>query len=200
MDDYSSSYGAIFAIYLAVLIFYIVAAIASYVLTALSLSSLFRKVGVEPWAAWVPIYQYWKLLEVGGYQGWFSLLLLVPGANYVALVFIYIGMYRTGIAFRKDGAFLVLGIFLPFVWAFILGGKTTVYEPQLITAAGYPPPIAGYGSVPFDQRSQYGYGAQQQPQQPYGQQAPQQPHGQQAPQQPYGQEAPPAPQPPYPGA
>ncbi|MEO8094661.1 MAG: DUF5684 domain-containing protein [Pseudolysinimonas sp.] len=118
-----------------------------YVLMAVALSKFFAKVGVEPWIAWVPIYGYWKWLEVGGQAGALSLLFLVPYANVVASVFLYIGMYRTGIAFRKDGAFLVLGIFLPFVWAFMLASETEVYRPELITQAGFPPPLAGYGSA-----------------------------------------------------
>jgi Family of unknown function (DUF5684) len=99
----------------------------------------------------VPVYSTWKWLEIGGQKGWFALLSLIPYGGIVAAVFLYIGMYRSGIAFRKDGGFLVLGIFLPFVWAFILGGSQSVYEPERITAAGYPPPLAGYGSAPRQQ-------------------------------------------------
>lgn len=165
-DSYGAGVGAVLAIYIAILIFYLVLAVGYYVVMGLALSSLFRKVGIEPWIAWVPFYNYWKWMELGGYQGWISLLMLVPGGNYVALVFLYIGMYRTGLAFRKDGAFVVLGIFLPFVWAFMLGGRSTVYEPALLAAHGYPPPLAGFGSLPFSQRAQYGYGSQQPPQGP----------------------------------
>ena len=62
-------------------------------------------------------------------------------------VFLAIGSYRTGIAFRKDSSWVVLAIFLPFVWLFLLGRPSEVYDPALITAAGYPPPLAGYGAV-----------------------------------------------------
>jgi hypothetical protein len=41
----------------------------------------------------------------------------------------------------------VLGIFLPFVWAFILGGKNEVYRPETFASYGWPPPLAGYGSA-----------------------------------------------------
>lgn len=162
----SAAMAAFFAIYFGFIFLIIV---GSYLLTALSLSSFFKKVGVESWIAWVPIYQYWKWLEVGGQKGWLSLLMLVPYANYVAAVFLYIGMYRTGRAFGKDGGFLVLGIFLPFVWAFILGGRNSgEYHPEWFAAYGWPPPIAGYGSLPEDQRQppefykQQAYQAQQQ--------------------------------------
>lgn len=123
-------------------------AAALYVVMSFALMTFFRKVGVESWIAWVPIYNNWKWLEVGGMKGWLALIALIPYGGLVTSVFLYIGMYRTGIAFRKSTGFLVLGIFFPFVWAFILGGRNEVYEPQLITQAGFPPPRAGYGSIP----------------------------------------------------
>jgi hypothetical protein len=117
-----------------------------YVVNGFAFMSLYRKVGVKPWIAWVPYYNTWVWLKLGGQPGWLALLGLV-GASIVTLVFNALGMVRTQIAFRRDAAFVVLGIFLPFVWAFMLGSRTSVYEPWRITAAGYPPPLVGYGSV-----------------------------------------------------
>ena len=127
---------------------YLVLLIGVYVLVGLALSSFFRKVGVEPWIGWVPIYGYWKWLEVGGQPGWLSILVVVPYAGIVTSVFLGIGMYRTGFAFRKDASWVALGILLPYVWLFLLARQSEVYDPRLITAAGFPPPLAGYGSVP----------------------------------------------------
>jgi hypothetical protein len=121
--------------------------IAFYVVNSFAFMSFFRKVGIKPWIAWVPIYNNWVRLEVGGQKGWFSLFSLVNPGGIVTLIFIGIGAHRTGIAFRKDSGYVALAILLPFVWAFILGGKSVAYEPALITAAGYPPPLAGFGSV-----------------------------------------------------
>jgi len=164
----AAAFGLFFALYFGILF---VVLVGNYVLTAVSLMQFFKKVGVQPGIAWVPIYQYWKWLEVGGQKGWLSLLLFVPVANYVTLVFLYIGMYRSGLAFRKDGAFVILGIFLPFVWCFMLGSRSAVYEPGLLAWHGYPPPLAGYGAVPEGQRGpdeyyrQQGFAARQQSQQ-----------------------------------
>lgn len=138
---------AILGLYLVILLFALAIAVASYVVLGLTLSRFFRKVGVEPWIAWVPYYRYWKWLEVGGHQGWISLLSLVPYGTYAVQVFLAIGNYRTGIAFRKDSSWVVLGIFLPWVWTYLLGRDSEVYDPRLIGAAGHPPPLAGYGSV-----------------------------------------------------
>lgn len=137
------------AIYLTVMagtiLFTLLVVAAIWVVMGFALMALFRKVGIKPWAAWVPVYRTWVWLELGGQPGWLSLL-SIAGLGAVTSVFLYIGMWRTGLAFRKDAGFLVLGIFFPYVWAFILGGRTAVYEPQLLAWHRQPPPRAGYGS------------------------------------------------------
>lgn len=120
--------------------------LVGYVLTAATLMLLFRKVGIAPGIAWVPIYNHWKWLELGGQPGAIALLRLTPAAI-VAQVFLVIGMYRTEIAFRKDNAWLILGIFLPWLWCILLSARHETYDPSLITAMGYPPPRAGIGSI-----------------------------------------------------
>lgn len=145
-NDSSAIIGVILAIYAVIIIVTLLFALAYYVVMSIALSQFFRKVGVEPWIAWVPYYNNWKWLEVGGQKGWLALLPLV-GGGIVTSVFLYIGMYRSGIAFGKDSGFLVLGIFLPFVWAFMLGRPQEQYHPEWIMAAGYPPPLAGYGAM-----------------------------------------------------
>ncbi|MCU1469087.1 MAG: hypothetical protein JWQ39_236 [Glaciihabitans sp.] len=139
--------GAIVLVYVTV-VFVIVVAV--YVLNGFAFMRLFRKVGIEPWAAWVPIFINWRILELGGQQGWLSLLALVSPGAIVTAVFEAVGAYRTGLAFRKPGGFVVLFIFFPFVWAFILGADNEVYDPDLIRQAGYGPPLAGYGSLAYD--------------------------------------------------
>jgi len=120
--------------------------LVSYVLMSATLMLFFRKVGVNPGLAWVPIYSKWKWLEVGGQNGAFSLLALVPYGGIVTTVFLAIGMYRSDIAFRKSTEWVVLGIFLPWLWCILISSRENVYDPSLITAAGYPPPRAGIGS------------------------------------------------------
>jgi len=129
-------------------VIFFVSFLAGYLLIALALATLFRKTGIPVWKAWVPFVQTWTLLRLGGQSGHWMWLALVPFVNWVTSVFIYIGMHRIGIAFRKDSGMLVLGIFLPFVWAFILGGRDEEYTPELLAMHGYPPPLEGYGSAP----------------------------------------------------
>jgi hypothetical protein len=126
--------------------FVVVVVVGNYVLYSIAMSMFFRKVGVEPWIGWVPFYAQWKWLEVGGQQGWLSLLQIVPYGSIVYAVFLFIGMWRSNVAFGKETGIFVLGIFLPFVWLFIMASRDSVYRPELITQRGYGPPLAGYGA------------------------------------------------------
>src|SRR5262245_17251824 len=61
--------------------FGLLAAAVGYVVTALCLSRIFKKAGVEPWKAWVPVYNTWTMLEIGGQQGFWAVLMLIPVIN-----------------------------------------------------------------------------------------------------------------------
>lgn len=127
-------------------VFVAVVLLISYLLTAATLMLLFRKVGIAPGLAWIPVYNHWKWLELGGQSGALALLRLTPAAV-VAWVFQVLGMHRTGIAFGKESGWLVLGIFLPWLWCILLSSRDETYDPSRIVAAGYPPPRAGIGAV-----------------------------------------------------
>jgi len=128
-----------FAVIAAILLF-------QYVLTGVTLGMFFRKVGVSRGIAWVPIYNHWTWLKVGGQPGALALLYLTPAAI-VARVFEVLGMYRIDLAFRKEPAWVVLGIFLPWLWCILLAQPREKYEPELLALYGYPPPLAGYGAA-----------------------------------------------------
>jgi hypothetical protein len=95
---------------------FFVFAIVTYVVVALSLMQIFKKAGVKPWIAWVPFYNQWKMLEIGGQQGFWAVLAIIPFVNIVSAIFMYIAMYHIGKKLGKGDAFVVLGIFLPLVW------------------------------------------------------------------------------------
>lgn len=88
----------------------------SYVICAFLLARIFKKAGVPQWAAWVPIYNVWKMLELGGQQGFWSIFLLIPFANLVATIFMCIASYHIGKKLGKEDWFVLLAIFLPVVW------------------------------------------------------------------------------------
>ena len=89
---------------------------AVYIISALCLSRIFKKAGIEAWKAWVPIYNTWVLLELGGQQGFWAVLALVPVINIIAAIFLWIAMYNIGLGFGKPSAFILLAIFFPLIW------------------------------------------------------------------------------------
>jgi hypothetical protein len=146
-----AAFFAIFAVaYFAFIVFLIVFAIVYWVLTAWSFMLLFRKVGIEPWIAWVPVYNIWKVLELGGFPGWMSLLAFIPFGSTVRDVFLYIGTYRIGTAFGKDGTWVLLAIFVLPLWGFLLGRASEQYRPETFIERGWNGPYAGRGSRPME--------------------------------------------------
>lgn len=99
--------------------FFFIFFIGIYVVMALCLMRIFKKAGVKEWIAWVPFYNTWKMLEIGGQQGFWAVLAILPLVNIVSAVFMYIAMYNIGLKLGKDGAYVLIAIFLAPIW-FIL--------------------------------------------------------------------------------
>ena len=99
-----------------------------YALNAFLLGRVFKKAGLAQWIAWVPFYNTWKLLELGGQPGFWAIFLVISPLNIVTAVFTYIAMYHIGLKFGKDGAWVVLGIFLPTVWLAILAFDNSKWQ------------------------------------------------------------------------
>lgn len=115
--------------------FYLVLIAAIYVVSAIFLGKLFKKAGVPSWIAWVPFYNSWKMLEIGGQQGFWAVLAIIPIVSIVSLVFHFIAMYHIGLKLGKSGAFVVLGIFLPIVWLIWLAVDKSKWNEKAAGAA-----------------------------------------------------------------
>ncbi|HSW77484.1 MAG TPA: DUF5684 domain-containing protein [Candidatus Chromulinivoraceae bacterium] len=124
----SMSDSAAIGMLLFVMLFALVFGIAMYIIFALLMGRIFKKAGVESWKAWVPVYNNWVLLELGGQQGFWAVLALVPVVNIVSAVFIYIAMHNIGLKLGKEGAFVLLAIFLPVVWLIWLAVDSSTWE------------------------------------------------------------------------
>lgn len=98
------------------LLFMLFTAVIAYVVHAFLLGRIFKKAGVDQWVAWVPFYNMWKLLELGGQQGFWAVLAIIPFVNIVSAIFMYIAMYHVGLKLQKEGWFVLLAIFIPTVW------------------------------------------------------------------------------------
>ena len=99
----------------------IIFGIILYILIAIGLMKIFKKAGVKPWAAWVPFYNIWKTLELGGQAGFWAVFLLVPIVSLVSAVYVYIALYHIGKKLGESGWYVLMGIFYPYVWALWLG-------------------------------------------------------------------------------
>lgn len=103
-----------------------------YAIHAYLLSRIFKKAGVKSWAAWVPFYNIWKLLEIGDQPSFWAVLSIITPLNIVTSVFTYMAMYRVGLKFGKDGSWVVLAIFLPTIWMAILAFDNSKWNPKKI--------------------------------------------------------------------
>ncbi len=92
-----------------------------YVWMALALSAVFRKSGVEPFKAWVPILNLVVLLQLAGLSPWLVVLAFVPFVNIAFLVVFAIALYRVSVAFGFGAGMAVVGVLLFPVWASIVG-------------------------------------------------------------------------------
>jgi len=109
--------------------------VIAYVVGALLLGRIFKKAGAPAWAAWVPFYNNWKLLEIGGQQGFWAVLSIIPVVNVVSAIFIYIAQYHVGLKLGKSGAFVLLAIFLPIVWLIWLAVDSSKWNEKAESAA-----------------------------------------------------------------
>lgn len=123
--------GAAAGISAGIILFGFIIGIAAYVVTALLLGRIFKKAGIQSWIAWVPFYNSWKLLEIGGQPGFWAVLAIIPLVQYVSIVFVFIAMYNIGLKLGKSGAFVVLGIFLPIVWYIWLAVDSSTWNNAL---------------------------------------------------------------------
>ena len=92
-----------------------------YVWMALALSAVFRKSGVEPFKAWVPILNLVVLLQLAGLSPWLVVLAFIPFVNIAFLVVFAIALYRVSVAFGFGAGMAVVGVLLFPVWASIVG-------------------------------------------------------------------------------
>lgn len=115
-------------------LFMLIAFVISYVITSFLLGKVFKKAGVEQWKAWVPVYNTWILLQLGGQQGFWAILGLIPVIQIVSVVYLYIAAYHIGLKLGKSGSFVLLAIFLPLVWAIWLGFDDSKWPGKKVTA------------------------------------------------------------------
>ena len=86
---------------------------------------IFVKAGKPGWAAIVPVYNVLIELEITHLPWWFLLLMFVPLANFVILIFIMLALAKV---FGKSTAFGLGLIFLSFIFIPILAFGDAKYD------------------------------------------------------------------------
>lgn len=106
-----------------------VLAVGFYVLSALFLSKIFDKAGVQGrWRAWVPVYNFMVFSKLGDLSPW--LILYAIGASIILgwvpvigqiilllpLLVTLLAAWRVGLKLQKEAVWLILYFFLSIVW------------------------------------------------------------------------------------
>jgi hypothetical protein len=124
----------------------------AYVFYGFALMGIFRKAGLKAWQAWVPIFNMWRFLQLGGQKGWWVLVNLIPAIGTILyLVFLIIAGIKVQTAFGKPGVFFLLAVLVTPVWYGILAWDRSVWRPAhtpLVPASGYE--TAGYPARGYD--------------------------------------------------
>ena len=108
--------------------------LAVIILTLAGVWCVFTKAGKPGWAALIPFYNFFVMLEIAGKPGWWLVLILIPIVNIVIGI---ITLAALAAKFSKGAGFVVGLILLPFVFYPILGFGDAKYQ------ATTPPPVPG---------------------------------------------------------
>ncbi len=94
------------------------------VLILVSLWKVFEKAGRPGWAAIIPFYNFYIMLEVVSKPGWWLILMFIPVVNFVVGFIVCLALAEK---FGKGTAFAVGLFFLAFIFLPILAFSDAVY-------------------------------------------------------------------------
>lgn len=107
-------------------IVYMLVCLAVGVLAIVIMWKVFTKAGKPGWASIIPIYNTIVMLQIAGMSPWMVLLMLVPVANVVVMILMYVNLAK---AFGKSGGFAVGLILLNLIFmAFLAFGDAEYQE------------------------------------------------------------------------
>lgn len=69
-----------------------VAGVVLFVLPVVGMWKMFEKAGKPGWAALIPVYNLWVLVDVADKEWWWFLVLFIPSANLAAWVIVNVGV------------------------------------------------------------------------------------------------------------
>ncbi|MRG61797.1 hypothetical protein GE115_18230, partial [Agromyces sp. CFH 90414] len=118
------------AVAAAVLLIELVVAAGLYVWTGIAFAKLFQRLSAEKWRAWVPFVNLAEVFALGGMSRWFVLLLLVPIVNLFGLYQFGVAAHRINRLFGRGVGMAVLAVFVPPLWATLLGFSRATPDPE----------------------------------------------------------------------
>ena len=173
------------------ILFLVVLALASYVVSSIFLMKLFEKAGVQgKWRAWVPIYNMMVFAKLGDLNPWWVLVLWggsivlswIPVVGTIlaiaAGIYAILAAWRIGLKLQKEAVWIVLYVLLSIVWLGIVAFDRSRWNVAIPAApwkdsiladntvwAGIPSqvPAGGYPANPVMQQPGYPQGYPQQP-------------------------------------
>ena len=158
MSDAQAS--GLIAFLLAYLFMFLVLAIGIYVATSIASMKIFQKAGLPGWKAWVPFYNNWIFLQLGGYNGALSLLGLIPyGGAIVLFILMCFSANEISKKLGKSDVFILfpLGVvsfgITTMIWLFMAGFGKSEWTDSLGKESLAKGTILGYATeeVPADE-------------------------------------------------
>ncbi len=134
--DPAMSAGALFG-------FFLVFAVIGIVIGGLSMMGMFKKAGRKTWEAFIPVYSTVVLFRIAGMSGWMVLLLLVPVANLVALIFLAINLAK--VFGQSAGVAVLTFLFSTIMYFYLSFSSARYFGPQ---ASKGPFGLSASGSQP----------------------------------------------------
>ncbi|MCC2630568.1 MAG: hypothetical protein K0S38_377 [Candidatus Paceibacter sp.] len=116
---------------------FMVVYIAVLVLMLVSLWKIFSKAGKPGWAAIIPIYNSFVMIDVAKRPMWWFILLLIPFVNIIITIILMNDISRY---FGKSTGFTIGLVFLPFIFMPILAFSDAQYQAPAGDAGMMPPP------------------------------------------------------------
>ena len=104
------------------LFFALITAIIGYVISSLLYMLIFKKAGIDTKKAWIPFYNRWTFFELGGQEGWKSLLSFIPYVGIIiSFVFEVLAVVEISKKLDKSPYWAILFVFAAPIWFLILG-------------------------------------------------------------------------------
>ncbi|MGK9221565.1 large exoprotein [Microbacterium sp. SA156] len=173
-DVYGPDSSAILALAGLFAFFGLLIGVVFYVLGSWFLMKIFDKAGVQGrWRAWVPVYNMMVFFKLGDLSPWLvlyglggALLLSWIGIGYVFSLAIAVlsamAAYRVGLKLQKEGAWVVLYVFLSLVWLGINAFDKSRWNPNVAPASwagnGFLGDRTVWDGVPTQPAAAPGYG------------------------------------------